>query len=91
MITEQNMRTFLREIYRHDHFEGRDGPIWGEDYSARVVKSTIAEVERSGIGLISRHDAVAGIGIFFAAGDNDEPLLLHTYCLLERRETNQPD
>lgn len=63
---------FLKAHYKHERFEGRNGPIWGEDYAERITRSVIADFTRYGYrgALISRHESANGEAIRFDASLN---------------------
>jgi hypothetical protein len=64
-ISVDAMVAFLREHYLHSRFEGRDGPVWGNDYSRQVAKSSIEQVEECGRGFISHFESRLGRTIIF--------------------------
>ena len=61
----EKMRIFLREKYKHDRFEGRDGHIWGADYSDHIVSCALDDLRLYGQSRVCRHDSVTGEQIIF--------------------------
>jgi len=59
------LKSFLREYYLHSRFEGRDGPVWGHDYSDVVTKSTADHLEETGISCIGVYESNRGRVIWF--------------------------
>lgn len=57
MPTQEELHQFLRAWYLHSRFEGRDGPVWGRDYSMVVTLSHMEQLERYGETWISRHES----------------------------------
>ncbi len=60
-----SVREFLREWYLHSRFEGRDGPIWGANYSGLVVESKLEQLELYGEAGISMYESRTGKPIKF--------------------------
>lgn len=75
--SQESLRAFLREYYLHSRFEGRDGPVWGGDYSECVTRNAMEQLAKTGRGCISMYESRTGRVIFFDAGLNilnpDEP------------------
>ena len=66
MTTYDELYAFLKARYKHERFEGRndrDCP----DYSHIVTRGRMADLERRGYDLISRHESATGQAIFFNA------------------------
>ena len=57
MPTQEELHQFLRAWYLHSRFEGRDGPVWGRDYSMVVTLSHMEQLELYGETWISRHES----------------------------------
>ena len=55
---------FLKQRYKHDRFEGRNG-AWCRDYSSLVAQSTLASLEKHGEAMISRHESINGLAVRF--------------------------
>jgi hypothetical protein len=55
--TFEELREFLRAWYLHSRFEGRDGPIWGADYSGEIVRSAMEYLEIHGHAFIGRYES----------------------------------
>ena len=68
--TPESLREFLRARYRHDRFEGRDGPLWGANYSGIVVDGYLEMLKSAGSAWISRHESNNGFAIKFDASLN---------------------
>lgn len=58
-------KSFLREYYLHSRFEGRDGPIWGRDYSDVVTRSRLEYLARHAITCVSAYDCNRGRTVWF--------------------------
>ncbi|WP_427183651.1 hypothetical protein ACL598_17755 [Bordetella bronchialis] len=58
-------KSFLREYYLHSRFEGRDGPIWGNDYSDVVTRSTLEHLSQHAITCVSMYDCNRGRAVWF--------------------------
>lgn len=67
MATKQEIREFLRREYKHERFEGRDGAVWGGDYSEHIVEGYVTDLAAYGNGFISRHESVRGQPVKFDA------------------------
>jgi hypothetical protein len=65
MPTHEQVKTFLREYYLHSRFEGRDGPVWGNDYSDIVTKSTLESLLEHGITCVIMYDCNRGRAVWF--------------------------
>lgn len=69
MMTETELPTFnalydfLREHYKTERFEGRNGPDYGQQYSRSLTSSAMVQIERLGNGFISRQDSASGRAI----------------------------
>lgn len=59
------VREFLREWYLHSRFEGRDGPVWGANYSGVVIESKIEQLALYGEAWISMYESRTGKPIKF--------------------------
>lgn len=59
------LKSFLREYYLHSRFEGRDGRVWGDDYSDAVTRSTAEHLQATGISCIDMYDSNRGRVIWF--------------------------
>ena len=58
-------KAFLREYYLHSRFEGRDGPVWGNDYSDVVTRSTLEHLSDNAITCVSAYDCNRGRTVWF--------------------------
>lgn len=67
MPTYDEMRAFLREWYLHSRFEGRDGPVWGEDYSGLLVQARLDSLKAQGVAWIGPYESRTGKAIKFDA------------------------
>lgn len=63
--TAGRMHAFLSAWYLHDRFEGRNGPVWGADYSGLITRSSLEGLERCAITCISRHESRTGCAVWF--------------------------
>ncbi len=66
-VCADSLDDFLDRLYKHDRYKGRDGKVWGEDYSQCIKDSCEAGLERYGYCLISRHDSRTGDVVAFYA------------------------
>lgn len=64
MPSFDQMYAFLKQWYKHDRFEGRNGD-WCPNYSSIVTQSGLDHITKYGYGCISRHESVTGQAIFF--------------------------
>lgn len=55
--THKAMKDFLRGLYMYSRFEGRDGPIWGRNYSDVIVESRLQELLEFGVSWVSRYES----------------------------------
>lgn len=46
--------------YKHERFEGRNGPEWGYKYSENIANRMLLDLQMSGEAFISRHDSTNG-------------------------------
>ena len=60
---------FIKKYYKHERFEGRNGPIWGSDYSQTVYEGYRKDLERFGFAWISKFESVTGNAIRFTMKD----------------------
>lgn len=58
-------KAFLREYYLHSRFEGRDGPVWGHDYSGLVTRSSLEHLTMHAITCVSMYDCNRGRAVWF--------------------------
>jgi hypothetical protein len=66
MPTFDELYAFLKQVYKHDRFAGRDNVADGwKDYSATVTRSCLERLEQYGWDLISHHEAARGTVIFY--------------------------
>ena len=66
-VEADSLDDFLDTFYRHDRYEGRDGKVWGDDYSQSIKDSCELDLEQHGYCLISRHDSRTGDIVAFYA------------------------
>jgi hypothetical protein len=73
----EEVYAFLRESYLHSRFEGRNGPVWGADYSQAVARSAHQHLEQFGEGFVSVYECRLGRPIKYDANltilNPDEP------------------
>lgn len=67
ILTPEALREFLRVRYRHDRFEGRDGPVWGINYSGVIVDSYLKTLQSAGSAWIGQYESNNGFAIKFDA------------------------
>ncbi|UTL37986.1 hypothetical protein [Salmonella enterica] len=48
-----------------DRFDGRDGPVWGQEYSWNLAKDRLQDLEKYGKAYVSRHEDRMGEGFSF--------------------------
>ncbi|MDH2239115.1 hypothetical protein N5K27_22660 [Pigmentiphaga sp. GD03639] len=65
MPSPQKLKEFLREYYLHSRFEGRDGVVWGNDYSDVITESTMQSLLERGITCVSMYDCNRGRAVWF--------------------------
>lgn len=59
------LKAFLSAWYLHDRFEGRDGAVWGHDYSGAVTNSALDTLERCRFACISPHESRTRCAVWF--------------------------
>ena len=73
----QALHAFLKDLYLHSRFEGRNDAVWGEDYADCVTRSTMEHLAQTGRSCVSMYESRTGRVISFDAGLNilnpDEP------------------
>lgn len=62
----EELHAFLKRHYRHERFEGRDTPEWGNGYSMAVTQGHLDDLENTGSGYVSRHESVTGRAVIFS-------------------------
>ena len=65
MVGFDDMYNFLKRGYRHDRFEGRNGSVWGEDYSRIITQTHLNYIAECGHGCISMHDSCTGVAVYY--------------------------
>ena len=65
MVYRQKHYLFIRELYKHSRFEGRNDATWGRDYSYRVAQSGLDSLAKYGYGLISQHASKTGDAVYY--------------------------
>jgi hypothetical protein len=65
MPSHDALKKFLIEYYLHSRFEGRDGAVWGNDYSDVVTRSTLESLENQGLSCVSMYDCNRGRAVWF--------------------------
>ena len=65
MPSRAELKSFLAEYYLHSRFAGRDGPIWGKDYSDVVTDSSMDQLEERGLSCVSQYDCSRGRSVWF--------------------------
>jgi hypothetical protein len=65
MPSFEAVKTFLREYYLHSRFEGRDGDVWGRDYSDVVTRSTMESLQDHALSCVSQYDCNRGRVVWF--------------------------
>ena len=84
MFSEDAHYEFLKRYYRAEFFEGRNGSIWGINYSYNLA--------RVGYGIILKHESITGETIYYDRsltilfGDRITQALGGQYCNREMRE-----
>ncbi|MBL5885647.1 hypothetical protein L6R44_10640 [Enterobacter cloacae complex sp. ECC445] len=61
----QQVYDFLKKHYKPSRFEERNGDIWGYDYSRRLTRSAIEDLDKYGKSYVSRFEDRAGDGFAF--------------------------
>ena len=57
--------TLLKANCKPDRFDGRDGPVWGQEYSWNLAKDRLQDLEKYGKAYVSRHEDRMGEGFSF--------------------------
>lgn len=73
MVSYEAVYEFIKKHYKHDRFEGRNGPVWSENYSHCVVRSHVESLEKYGYCYISQFESKTGDAIKFDAELNYLP------------------
>lgn len=63
--TLEQVYEVLKNNYKPTRFEDRDGTVWGEDYSLRVARSRLEDLEKYGKAFVSQHEDRLGEGFSF--------------------------
>ena len=61
----QQVYDFLKNHYKPSRFEERNGEIWGYDYSRRVTRNAIEDLDKYGKSFVSRFEDRTGEGFSF--------------------------
>lgn len=61
----ETVYAFIRERYKHDRFEGRNGPVNGENYSRGIVDSYLETLRSTGYSCVSHYESKTGEAIYF--------------------------
>ena len=56
---------FLKGMYKHSRFEGRNGPVWGSDYSKRIERHHRESLDKYGVSHISSHESATNQVVCF--------------------------
>lgn len=59
-VKAKSLDDFLDKYYKHDRYKGRNGNVWGENYSELVKQSSREDIDRLGYCIISKHDSKTG-------------------------------
>ncbi|BDO22400.1 hypothetical protein KAM645c_54900 (plasmid) [Klebsiella quasipneumoniae subsp. quasipneumoniae] len=65
MFSEDAHYEFLKRYYRAEFFEGRNGSIWGINYSYNLARVGMNMLERYGYGIILKHESITGETIYY--------------------------
>jgi hypothetical protein len=65
MVTREHHYQFLKQHYKHDRFEGRNGNGWGKDYSSNVARGSYQALENYGYTCISQHESKTGDAVWY--------------------------
>lgn len=52
-----NLYKFLKGMYKHSRFKGRNGLVWGSEYSKKIEQHHRESLEKYGVSYISRHES----------------------------------
>lgn len=66
------MADLIKQYYKTERLTGRDGPVWGEDYSQMVITSRLEDIRKYGYTLISCHESVTGKAVKIYSGGRVE-------------------
>ena len=64
-VQATSVEDFLDKYYKHDRYKGRNGLIWGNDYSNPILKTAINDFLEYGWCIISKHDSNTGRVVSF--------------------------
>jgi len=59
-VKAESLDDFLDRYYKPDRYKGRDGEIWGENYSKLIRQSNQEYLDNYGVTWISRHESITG-------------------------------
>lgn len=65
MPSSEQLKSFLVEYYLHSRFQGRDGPVWGANYSDGVTAIRLQQLHKRGITCVSIYESNRGRVIWF--------------------------
>ncbi|MCG3822085.1 hypothetical protein I6N27_21350 [Escherichia coli] len=63
--TVELVYALLKANCKPDRFDGRDGPVWGQEYSWNLAKDRLQDLEKYGKAYVSRHEDRMGEGFSF--------------------------
>ncbi|MCK0450800.1 MULTISPECIES: hypothetical protein [Enterobacteriaceae] len=61
----EHVYALLKANCKPDRFDGRDGPVWGQEYSWNLAKDRLQDLEKYGKAYVSRHEDRMGEGFSF--------------------------
>ncbi|HHD7473848.1 TPA: hypothetical protein ACOVJJ_004400 [Klebsiella oxytoca] len=65
MFSEEAHYELLKRYYNPVFFEGRNGTLWGEDYSFNLARMGMIMLEKYGYGIILKHESLTGETIYY--------------------------
>ncbi|MBJ5299624.1 hypothetical protein JGG20_25145 [Salmonella enterica subsp. enterica serovar Agona] len=63
--TLEHVYALLKANCKPGRFDGRDGPVWGPEYSWNLAKDRLQDLEKYGKAYVSRHEDRMGEGFSF--------------------------
>lgn len=59
-VEAPSLEAFLDAYYKHDRYKGRDGEVWGKDYSAHILASAREHLSNYGFVVIGHYESRTG-------------------------------
>ena len=65
MFSEEAHYELLKRYYNPVFFEGRNGTVWGDDYSLKLARMGMKMLEKYAYGIILKHESLTGETIYY--------------------------